>query len=114
MNRKDNTSTHLIKVCFLSTSEGPCTSPALPSNAGGVPGIFSFSPANMLAASSVKQKSAFAPVARPAVPGAPEFGSSASPHANFTMSGIQAGWAHPFYSVSIAWHCITSHLLLYS
>ena len=54
----------------------------------------------MLAA-SVKQKSAFAPVARPGVPGAPEFGCSTPPHGNITMSGLQGGWTHPFYSVRI-------------
>ncbi|CAH1784747.1 unnamed protein product [Owenia fusiformis] len=77
---------------FLHSTHGPhfsSHSPTLPhsnlSTSGTTPGIFSFSPANMI--SAVKQKSAFAPVVRPG-------GSPPMPNGTHT-SALQGGWAHP-------------------
>ncbi|ESP00422.1 hypothetical protein LOTGIDRAFT_225788 [Lottia gigantea] len=62
------------------------------------PGIFSFSPANMITA--VKQRSAFAPVLRG--------GNSPPP----TFPGIQtSGWAHPLIHVSIISTSLPSNAL---
>lgn len=85
-------------VLFLFSAVGPSHSPSLPppvpsSGYQGAPGIFSFSPANMICA--VKQKSAFNPVVRPP-------GSGESPPAAVTIpTGLASGWAHPILNVSI-------------
>ncbi|XP_035671999.1 transcription factor COE3-like isoform X3 [Branchiostoma floridae] len=67
---------------FPSSPTMPPTPSSLATNAS-TPGIFSFSPANMI--SAVKQKSAFAPVVRPQ--------SSPSPAgASSNGTGLQGGW----------------------
>lgn len=85
----------LFLFCFSSTV-GPSVSPSLPPSvpncglsSGGAPGIFSFTPANMI--SAVKQKSAFAPVVRQGL---------TPPPAGGVLAGLQGGWAHPILSVS--------------
>ncbi|XP_069139786.1 transcription factor COE1-like isoform X1 [Argopecten irradians] len=81
----------------LGNMVGPSHSPSLPPpvpssgyQGGNAPGIFSFSPANMI--SAVKQKSAFNPVVRP--PGTGE----SPPTAGTIPSGLASGWAHPILS----------------
>ncbi|KAK3597791.1 hypothetical protein CHS0354_006159, partial [Potamilus streckersoni] len=74
-------------------SQSPSHPPSVP-NAGSAPGIFSFSPVNMI--SAVKQKSAFAPVLRPGL-GASGYGSSPTPSGAITVHGMQSGWAHQIY-----------------
>ncbi|KAL5016784.1 hypothetical protein ScPMuIL_006373 [Solemya velum] len=81
----------------LGNMVGPSVSPSLPPSvpncglsAGGAPGIFSFTPANMI--SAVKQKSAFAPVVR----------QSLTPSPGGVLAGLQGGWAHPILSVRMS------------
>lgn len=78
---------------FLFFTVAPSQSPSLPhSNSsfqgGSTPGIFSFSPANMI--NAVKQKSAFAPVMRPGPGYSPPMAST-----------LPSGWAQTMLNVSI-------------
>lgn len=95
-----------------SHSPPMCQSSHSLSGAGYAPGIFSFSPANMI--SAVKQKSAFAPVVRP--------GASPTMALGHNMAGLQGGWAHTILSVSIQClytsvihrrHSVNSNSILY-
>ena len=85
----------LFNFCslFLFFTVAPSQSPSLPhSNSsfqgGSTPGIFSFSPANMI--NAVKQKSAFAPVMRPGPGYSPPMAST-----------LPSGWAQTMLNVSI-------------
>lgn len=87
---------------LLSSAVGPSHTSSLPPppvptsgyQCGGAPGLFSFSPANMITA--VKQKSAFAPVLRP-----PGHEDTPPPPMGGMTSGYTNGWTHPITNVSI-------------
>ena len=93
---------------FLS-SVGSCSTPNNPlQNGGSNSGLLSYSSSNILTPTS-KQKSAFAPVRAGLTNSDTGYGSGTSV-SSFGMSGLQTGWAHSFYTVSM--HCIFLFVLI--